>query len=834
MEEDKKQSIYMGGAAAYGLVVLYVLHYMQVSTNGGGEFLDYVLGAFEHMFQHPFSIGQAFLHPFGTIKVLLIATVVFAMVFLYVVSEMESMAHADEKTALGSAGWNTKFKEFRESYTIPRTPGTPDKNIILAKDVKYGLRKGDNTNVTIIGSAGTGKSFGVIKPNLMQMNSSYVVTDPSGEIFRAEAVMLMRNGYEVKVFSTSQLTHSHVFNPFDSVYNEEGEVDETRVTSMISMFLDNAANMGDVKAKSGDKFWDQAAKALLIACAMLLLEFYPEEKHNFYEMLRLIQKGKQDENDRNSNGETELGRIFEAARKINPEAHCFSSYDTFKLAPARTANSILISAGVDLNIFDQDPVRNLTTTAYKVKARNVDGTIRSLSRDANGKLIRTDDNLDLRTVGDKKSCVFINIPQADATFNFLVSMMYSQMFEALYGRAEKICPTKYMVLNHIGEPILSMIDSEDDAIKLIHYYQNARIEKSSEDGKDTFFIVSDEAEKRFWIPGMGGGKLQRVYSEETGKKYLKQFEKCTVKRGEGCLPWHVQMLLDEFANIGSIPAFPQKLATSRKYEISCMIVLQSISQLKNRYDTLWEDILSNCNMTIFLGSPDPGTDEYVSKRLGFVTIKVKSHGKSGKSNSQNIGLQKRELLTTDEVGRIDKKKCIVFVTSEKPFYVPKFKASDHENWKYTGDVDKTARLESAEFIVTKEKKFSKDGEARAMAEVMKGALNNVLPDGRRAIQKPRPVSNPEEMMQSAENKDPSSIQPAPAEDAPGGQNMMVDMDDLGEGIATMIPVDRSSESGEKKEYRQGSRTKRPASGRRPNSATGAVKKRRTTETEAEE
>ena len=486
---------------------------------------------------------------------------------------------------------------------------------------------------------------------------------------------------------------------------------------------------------------------------MLLLEFYPPEKQNMYEMLRLVQKGKQNENDKTGNGQTELSIIFEDARKQNPEAHCFSSYDTFNLAPARTANSILISAAVDLNMFNQDKVRNMTTTAYKVKSRYVDGSIRAFSRDENGNLIRTDDNLDLRTVGDKKTCIFINIPQADATYNFLVSMMYSQLFEALYGRAEKICPKKYLVVDENGDALLSMINSEDDAIKLIHYYQEAELVPVKENGHEMCYLVNNKAERRFYIPGTNGGKLQRFYSANAAKNFKEKFKNCQVQMGAGHLPWHVQCLLDEFSNIGSIPAFPQKLATMRKYEISCMIVVQSKSQLEARYDKLYSDILSNCDSTIFLGSADPDTCKYVSERLGKKTIRVKnisrsSNGKGG-SYSESYNLDARDLLTPDEVSRIDKKECIIMVSGELPFKAKKYRALDHPNWKLTGDVDKNAKLETTEYIYCKEKKLGKKGEAYADSQKMRNAVMGRTDEGKKLTGEATTVRNVKEMTEAA-------------------------------------------------------------------------------------
>lgn len=769
---EKKRQAFTVGALFYILALFAGLHFLAVRTaltvegDRNSNILDLIMEALNHMTTNPFSLKGAFDNPAYAFKVLGIVTVIFLLVALYVWSENQSKEHENSKTAKGSAEFNTDFKGFKQKYTKKKATASteePDPNIILGKDIYYGLERGRNTNVMIIGSAGSGKSFGVIKPNIMQMNTSLVCTDPSGEMFMAEAKLLLEHGYKVKIFSTSDMLHSNCYNPFDYVYGEDGAIEETRVSTMVNMFLQNAT---DLQNNRGDKFWDQASKAILNACAMLLLEFYPRERQNMYEMLRLIQKGKVSEKD--SDNQTELDKIFSRCRKHNPDAHCFSSYDTFKLAPARTANSILISAGVDLNMFNQTKVRNMTTTSYAVKSRNTDGRIRQFHHDRNGELIWTDENIDLRTIGDEKTCLFINIPQADSTYNFLVSMMYSQLFECLYGRAEKICPNKWMVVNSYGQSILSMIDSKEDAQKLISFYREAEIIEKEENSKQVFYIYNREAEKRLCLPGFGRGRLKKVYSRESGQMFLDQFKNCRIVHGAKVLPVHVQCLLDEFSNIGAIPEFPQKLATMRKYEISCMIVLQSLSQLKNRYDKLWADVLSNCDCTIFLGTTDPETCKYISQdRLGKRTIRIlnRSKGSSGrgKNSSASYNLDARDLMTPDEVSRLDKNTALIMVSGEKPFKVKKYKASDHPNWKLTGDVDPDEMMEPSELVVCREKRLCSYKDASSIILQAVQAAVNRNAEGRQAVSEVEKVHNADEAARAAGVKKKENIKYAVSE-----------------------------------------------------------------------
>ena len=637
---------------------------------------------------------------------------------------------------LGTAKFETNVAKYTKEHSIqkPKEDKTDaDFNIILGKGLKQGLIEGDNVNVLIIGGAGSGKSFGVIKPNILQMSTSYVVTDPSGEIFRALGKGLMEHGYTVKVFSTSDMEHSHVYNPFDYVYDEEGFVDETKVLSMVDMFQKNAA---DLKGKGGgDPFWDKSAKALLLACSMYLIEFCNEKDRNFYSLLKLVQAGKTNE-DAGSSSQTALDSMFDAARKKDPTKHCFSSYDTFKLAPAKTANSILISAAVDLNFFNQTKVRNMTTTAYKVGKRNGKGQILSFVKE-DGKLVRTDENIDLRTLGDEKTALFVNIPQANPTFNFLVSMMYSQLFETLYGRAEKLCPLKWMINDKLGHPVVSMLNSKEDAEKVKELYINAKVEPDYADENHEkisgWFIKNPDADKKYSLSGYPAGYLRKVYSEEVGKQIIKDVkENSSIEKGKGRLPWHLQCLLDEFANIGEIPAFPEKLATSRKYEISAMVVLQSKSQLENKYDKLHKDIMSNCTYTIFLGSDDIETCKYISERLGDTTTVVHTRGtgqgKGGGSNSS----QKRALLDPAEISKIPKTESIV-LANKTAFKIPKYNCATHPNFKYSGDNRKLKgyALNISEFVYCSEKSIEDNRSAPGTEKEAKNKTESKTPTGQK-------------------------------------------------------------------------------------------------------
>lgn len=263
-----------------------------------------------------------------------------------------------------------------------------------------------NLNAVIIGGSGTGKSRFFVKPNLLQCNTSFVVTDPSGELLQSCGKMLERNGYVVKVFNLMNMEHSSNYNPFHYLKDYNGEFKADNVIKMINTFM---MNMKPEGSGSGDPFWDDSTKLLLSAVCFLLVEIGDEDEQNFAMVLDIIRKADVSENESGNDEEkqSEFDAIFEERRKVNPKALSVQYYDEFKQAAGKTLQSILISTTTKLQYFKLPGVRNLT---HK-------------------------DTIHLETVGDVKTALFIIIPATDTTYNFLAAMMYTQLFDSLFDRA---------------------------------------------------------------------------------------------------------------------------------------------------------------------------------------------------------------------------------------------------------------------------------------------------------------------------------------------------------------------------------------------------------------
>ena len=506
--------------------------------------------------QYTFSIGVVFL--LGTY-----------MMFL----DMDKKSKLRVGKEKGTAKWNTDIKKYNKQYTSPKgkVSTTGADNMILGQTTYLSMNTRQtmrNNNVLVIGGSGSGKSRFVVKPNILQSNCSFVITDPKGELLESMGDFLEKQGYKIKVFNLVQMAHSNCYNPFHYIRDENG------VLTMITALIKNTTPKG---ASKGDPFWEKSEIALLQAICFYLYYEMPPSERNFANVSKMLEAGRL--NNEDASNQTPLDYIFDELKERNPEHIAVRQYAIFKQASGKTAMSILVSAAVRLTVFNLQSVKNLTSI----------------------------DNIELGKFGDEKTALFCITPATDTTFNFLVALLYNQIFETLYYHAEYECK---------------------------------------------------------------------------GRR----------------LPIHVRFLLDEFANIGTIPEFEQKLATMRSYEISCTIILQNLAQLKTMYKDSWESITGNCDTFIFLGGQEQTTLEYVSKKLGKETITTKNssrtRGRSG-STSTSFNSDGRELMTPDEIARMDNKNCIIFIRGILPFFDKKYNYPKHKNYKLTGDAS-----DDAMFIVS--------------------------------------------------------------------------------------------------------------------------------------
>lgn len=299
----------------------------------------------------------------------------------------------------GSARWGTA-KDI-EPFMSPKFQD----NIILTKTECLMMSNrpknpanARNKNVLIIGGSGSGKTRFWLKPNLLQMHSSYVVTDPKGSIVIECGNALLKNGYAIKIFNTINFKKSMHYNPFAYIHSEKD------ILKLVTTLIANTKGDG----KAGDEFWTKAET--LLYCALIGYIHYeaPVEEQNFSTLIEFLNAMEVREDDEEFQNPVDL--MFEALEKKKPNHFAVRQYKKYKLAAGKTAKSILISCGARLAPFDIQEVRDVT--AY--------------------------DELQLDTLGDKKTALFLIMSDTDATFNFLISMIYTQLFNLLCEKADDV------------------------------------------------------------------------------------------------------------------------------------------------------------------------------------------------------------------------------------------------------------------------------------------------------------------------------------------------------------------------------------------------------------
>ena len=254
-----------------------------------------------------------------------------------------------------------------------------------------------NKNVLVIGGSGSGKTRFYVKPNLMQMHSSYVVTDPKGTIVLECGKMLEENGYEIKILNTINFKKSMKYNPFAYLKSEKD------ILKLVQTIIANTKGEGE---KSGEDFWVKAEKLYYTALIGYIFYESPKEERNFSTLLEMIDASEVREEDENFKNAIDM--IFEVLEERDPNHFAVKQYRKYKLAAGKTAKSILISCGARLAPFDIKELRKLMS----------------------------EDEMNLDTLGDRKTALFVIISDTDDTFNFVVSIMYSQLFNLLCDKAD--------------------------------------------------------------------------------------------------------------------------------------------------------------------------------------------------------------------------------------------------------------------------------------------------------------------------------------------------------------------------------------------------------------
>lgn len=398
------------------------------------------------------------------------------------------------------------------------------RNRILSQNLRMSMdtRKTRlNLNYLVIGGSGAGKTLFMVKPNLMQLTSSFIITDPKGEIARCCSGFLISHGYRVRILNLVEMEHSNGYNPFRYIRSE---------TDIVKLITNLIANTTPKNASSNDPFWEKAESLYLQAIFLYVwMECSPEER-NFRTVLKLL-----NEAEVHADGSpSDLDRRFRRLERKKGGSHpALIQYNKVVRGAGDTVRSIIISANARLGILENPQILRILDS----------------------------DEMDIPEIGtgidgdkNKKTALFCVIPDSDKSYNFLVGMLYSQIFQELYYQAD------------------------------FHY--------------------------------------------------------------NGRLPIHVTFMLDEFSNVALPDDFCSLLSTMRSREISCIIIIQNLAQIKALFKDTWETIPGNCDTLIYLGGNEQSTHKYISESLGKGTIDKRSSGETkgrNGSSSRNYDVLGRDM-----------------------------------------------------------------------------------------------------------------------------------------------------------------------------------------------
>lgn len=444
----------------------------------------------DKIFKAILEIGKISFIPSIHLIDIMVGIIVAALIKVIVYTKGKNAKKFRQGKEYGSARWgNSKDIE-------PYVDEKFENNILLTdterltmngrpKNPKYARNK----NILVVGGSGSGKTRFFLKPNLMQMHSSYVVTDPKGTVLIECGKMLEKNGYDIKVLNTINFKKSMHYNPFAYLRSEKD------ILKLVQTIIANTKGEGE---KSSEDFWVKAERLYYTALIGYLYYEAPEEEQNFETLLAFIDASEVREEDENFKNAVDY--IFDALEKEKPNHFAVKQYRKYKLAAGKTAKSILISCGARLAPFDIEELKNLMEY----------------------------DEMGLDTIGDKKTALFIIISDTDDTFNFVVAMMYTQLFNLLCDKADDVYGGRLPVhvrclldeFSNIGqipkfEKLIATIRSREISASII-LQAKSQLKAIYKDNADT---ITGNCDSELFLGGKEGTTIKEL-SENLGKETI--------------------------------------------------------------------------------------------------------------------------------------------------------------------------------------------------------------------------------------------------------------------------------------------------------------------------
>jgi type IV secretion system protein VirD4 len=369
----------------------------------------------------------------NSIRTILIFLLTYILTILVYESTRKNYRRREEN---GSAKWG-EVNELNKKYKQ-----TNNYNKILTKNVSIGLngkKHRRNVNVLVIGGSGAGKTYSYCKPNIMQCSTSYVILDPKGEILRDTGYLLEKNGYEIKVLDLINMEKSHCYNPFVYIKTDND------VQKLVTNLFKSTTPKGST---TNDPFWDTAASMLLLSLIFYLKYEAPEEEQNFVMVMELLRAG--DVKEDNDDYVSPLDMLFNRLETRNPEHIALKYYRSYHSGSAKTLKSIQVTLAARLEKFNLESMAQLTQT----------------------------DELNLPSLGEKKVALFAIIPDNDTSFNFLVSVLYTQLFQQLFYLADYKYGGSLPVHVHFVMDEFANVSLPDDFDKILSVMRSREVSVS--------------------------------------------------------------------------------------------------------------------------------------------------------------------------------------------------------------------------------------------------------------------------------------------------------------------------------------------------------------------
>ncbi|MGG5340368.1 VirD4-like conjugal transfer protein, CD1115 family [Enterococcus pernyi] len=531
-------------------ILLYVgnrIGYLFLAENTGNlSFADNLLTAFNRTFEELSKFSPQFSYEMRSLGIGAVAAISYVLFVLYKTFDEKNTRPNEE---YGSARWG-KFSDIRAFLDKKK-----DFNILLTKSESLSLSGrmkitrtdnfNRNKNVVVVGGAGSGKTRFYVKPNLMQMHSSYVVSDSKGLLLAETGKMFEEAGYQIKIFDLINRRDTHQYNPFQYIQTEDD------ILKIVNNLIKNTTNPDK---KGGDDFWEKAETALLMAIFSYLIQEVTAEDRTLGNVIELVRLADIEEDV--PGYVSPLDILFNELEQKDPTNFAVSQYKIFKLSGDKTTKSILVSLGVRLSPFDIPSIKELVSQ----------------------------DTLELDTVGDVKTILYILLPDTDTSFNFLASMMYQQLFDMLVYKADNVykgrlpCHVRCILdeFANIGqipdfEKVISVIRSREISTNVI--LQNISQLKTLY--KDTWETIIGTSDVFLYLGGMEQSTHEYI-SKLLGKQTIEQRNTSVTKGNNGSFS-------ENFQKLGRNLMDPDEVASLKGQE--CILKIRGVHPfLSKKYD----------------------------------------------------------------------------------------------------------------------------------------------------------------------------------------------------------------------------------------------------------